>query len=267
MRPSVLLLTIALSACTGVANTTDKTAPVGAAVSAVPVQTLEGYHWRLSNAVDADSKRMDGLFGAAGKPLQLDFTNSRLNVSNACNAISGDYHVVDGHLDTKLLLQTMMACMDPSLQERESIIKSTLQNKPELRMSHGNSTPHMSLVSLNGQTLTFVGEPNAATRFVEPGATVFLEVEPQTAPCNAPAGSDMACLRARERHYNPNGLSSGTPGPWQPLQYPIEDFTAQRGVRYVLRLKRYAPKPSSAKSPPVYVLDTIIESGAAQPSS
>jgi heat shock protein HslJ len=265
MKACRMLLPLVLSACTGVSSPTATTTIPNASISASPAQTLQSYHWQLSDAVDGDSKRMDVLFGKSDKSMQLEFTGKRVSVGNACNAISGDYRIVDGHLDTKILLQTMMACMDPTLQQRETVIKATLQNKPELILSNTNGAPHMSLVAANGQTLTFTGKATAETRYAGPGETVFLEVAPRAAPCTTGTGADTSCLRVRERHYDARGLSSGSPGPWQPLQHPIEDFIPQTGVRYVLRLKRYAPKSASANKSAIYVLDTIVESGAAQP--
>jgi heat shock protein HslJ len=266
MKACLLLLQLVFSAGAGVSNTSDTATRADAGLAALPAQTLQGYHWQLSDAVQGDSKRMTALFGESGKPLQLDFTGKRLSVSNACNVISGDYQIVDGHLDTRIVLQTMMACTDAMLQQRETIIKAVLQDKPELIVSPMHSAPHITLLTANGQRLTFIGKATAETRYTGPVETVFLEVAPQSSPCDTGTGSDTSCLRVRQRHYDANGVSSGTPGPWQPLQQPIEDFTPQAGVRYVLRLKRYAPKPSSAKTSPVYVLDTIVESGAAQPS-
>lgn len=264
-----MLLLIVLSGCAGISVANDSAAMPGAmsgsSVSASSAQTLQRYHWQLSDAVDKHSKRIDTLFGKSGKPLQLDFRGTRLSISNACNAIHGNYRIVDGHLHTEVLLQTMMACMDRTLRQRESIIKATLQNKPELILSGDNGEPHMSLVITNGQRLTFTGKATAQTRYAGPGETIFLEVSARTVACGTDAASDESCLRVRERHYDANGLRTGTPGPWHRLQQPIEDFTPEPGVRYVIRLKRYSPK--AADTTAAYVIDTIIESEGTQPSS
>ncbi len=162
----------------------------------------------------------------------------------------------------------MMACMDPTLQQRETVIKTTLHGKPSLMLSNTDGKPHLGLVASRSQALIFTGNATAETRFDGPGEIVFLEVAAQATPCGQANHSDTSCLRVRERHYDANGLSSGAPGSWHVLQQPIEDFVAQTGVRYVLRLKRYTLKPSSADKPPAaYVLDTIVESGPAQPSN
>lgn len=262
-----LLLPLVLSACTGMSNVPSPSASPGSSAAASPAQTLPRYQWQLSDAVDGNNQRIDVLFGKPGKPLQLNFTKDRISVSNACNAISGQYHIVDGHLESKALLSTMMACMDPTLQQRETLIKATLQDKPSLILSTKQNLPQLSLVSPSGQTLTFTGKATPETRYNGPGETVFLEVAAPSAACAASAGTDASCLRVRERHYGANGLSSGTPGPWHALQQPIEEFTPQAGVRYVLRLKRYALQPSSSEASVAYVLDTIVESGPPQASN
>lgn len=266
MKAWFLLLSVLVSACSGVADSATKTLPTDASSAASPTLTLSRYHWELSDAVDGKGARMRVLFDESEKPLQLDFTEKRVSVSHACNAISGDYLIVDGHLNTGALLQTMMACMSPSLQQRESVIKSALQEKPQLILTRDNGAAQMSLVAASGQTLTFTGKPTAQTRHGGPGDTVFLEVSAARMACHAAAVDGATCLRVRERHYDGNGLTHGTPAAWEALAHPIEDFTPQAGVRYVLRLKRFPAQPTSRENTPVYVLDTIIESGPESPS-
>lgn len=263
MRVCLLLLPLALVACTAVSNARVQSAPAdtGTDDTISPVRTLQRYHWQLSDAVDGQRARIDALFGGSGKPLQMDFSDTRLNVSNACNAISGQYHIIDGHLQTRMLLSTMMACMDRTLQQRESIIKTTLQDNPSLTLSSNHDAPQLLLINARGQTLTFTGKPTAETRYQGPGEAMFLEVTAASPACAASARTDTSCLRVRERHYGTDGLSSGTPGPWHALQQPIEDFTPQAGVHYVLRLKRYSLNRSSSDSAAAYVLETIVESG------
>lgn len=262
-----LLLPLVLSACTGMSGVPSQSESSGNSAAISPAHTLPRYQWQLSDAVDGDNNRLDALFGEPGKPLELNFTQDRISVSNACNTISGQYHIVDGHLESHLLLSTMMACMDHTLQQRETIIKLTLHDKPSLILSNQQKAPQLSLVSASGQTLTFTGKPTPETRYNGPAETVFLEVAAPSAACVTSAGTAASCLRVRERHYDANGLSSGTPGPWHALQQSIEEFTPQAGVRYVLRLKRYAHSSSSNHAPPAYVLDTIVESGPPQPSN
>ncbi|HJW07377.1 MAG TPA: DUF4377 domain-containing protein [Rhodanobacter sp.] len=258
MKTLPWLLPLALVACTP-APESGAPAPAAASRMAASSATLTRYHWQLHDAVDARNRRLDALFGQTGRPpLQLDFSADQLSVRNACNAIGSDYRIVDGHLLAATLRQTMMACSDATLAQREATIKAVLQGKPALIVSSTGDTPLLTLATANGQTLTFAGQPTAATRHGGPGATVFLEVAAQTVPCQGAGGT---CLQVRERHYDADGRSVGEPGPWQPLAQGIEGYRHQAGVRNVLRVKRYAPEHPSADAPPsAYVLDQVIES-------
>jgi heat shock protein HslJ len=270
MKTLLWLLPLALAACTP--TPAPPTAPAASATAATPASKVDGttsstmlarYHWQLHDAVDGHNRRIDLLFGQPDKPLQLDFTTDRLNVRNACNGIGANYKIVDGHLISTPLTQTMMACADSTLMQRETTIKAVLQNRPALIVSGSDDAPLLTLTTADGLTLTFAGQPTAEMRHGGPGATVFLEVAPQRAPCPQPLKPDADCLQVRERHYDPNGLPVGEPGPWHPLQQDIEGYTHEPGVRNVLRLKRYTLQPPPADAPSsAYVLDMVVESEA-----
>ena len=263
MKNFLWLLPLVLAACMAAPEWDTHAAAPAPASDDMPTSTttLAHYHWQLHDAVDAGNRRLDALFGKTDKPpLQLDFTTDQLSVRNACNAISGGYKIVDGHLVTTALRQTMMACTDATLMQRETTIKAVLQGRPSLIVSTPGNTPLLTLAAADGQTLTFAGQPTAETRYGGPGATVFLEVAPQTVPCRHLLMPDKTCLQVRERHYDANGRA-GEPGPWQPLQQDIEGYVHEPGVRNVLRVKRYALKQPPADAPSsAYVLDMVIES-------
>lgn len=263
MKALLLLLPFALAACTAPDSTAPASPPADTAAKAptASTTTLSRHHWQLHDAVDPGHQRLDGLFSDQSKPLQLDFTADQIRVTHACNTISGSYHIVDGHLDSGPLLQTMMACPDPVLMERESTIKELLQGKPTLILSGTDDAPLLVLAAASGQTLTFAGQPTAETRYGGPGETVFLEVAPQTVPCQHPLIPDTTCLQVRERHYGANGVAVGEPGPWQPLQQEIDGYAHEPGTRNVLRLKRYTLQNPPADAPSTaYVLDMVVES-------
>jgi len=268
MKHLLMLLPLALAACTA---TSDSPPPAPTATApgpantapAVSSATLARFHWQLQDAVDGDNRRMDGLFGDTQPPLQLDFTADRVNASHACNAIGASYRIVEDHLDTEMMMHTMMACPDPILMARESAISKLLQEKPTLILSGTDETPSLVLTAPSGQTMTFAGTPTAETRYGGPGETVFLEVAADEVPCNHPLMPGKTCLQVRERHYDAQGLVSGEPGPWQPLQQEIEGYTHEAGVRNVLRLKRYTIKNPPADAPALaYELDMVVESEA-----
>lgn len=258
------LLALPLSACTA---SSDPSGAVPATRASLNAHDLARYHWQLIDAVDANHQPVDALFGASEQPLQLDFNDQRISVSHACNAISGRYRIVDGHLQTRLLLHTMMACMNPVLQQRETVIEALLRGRPSLILSNTQATPRLTLVAASGRTLTFSGKATAQARYQGPGETIFLEVAAHTMPCSTTGNTPGACLRVRQRHYDAQGRSRGEPGPWHPLAASIEDFTRQDGVHYVLRVKRHALSPAASGGQAfAYVLDGIVESGPPQPS-
>lgn len=264
-----LLPLLTLSACmaTPDAATRANAAPVDTSAPTTSPATLARYHWQLHDAVDVNNQRIDGLFGQPDKPLQLDFTDARVSVRNACNSIGGSYHIIEGHLVVAQLLQTMMACPDPTLMQRESTIKAMLQDKPTLIVSSQGDTPLLALAAASGQTLTFAGQPVAAVRYGGPGETVFLEVAAQTTPCQHPLIPHKSCLLVRERDYDAHGLKTGQPGPWQPLQQDIEGYVHQPGTRNVLRVKRYTIKNPAADAPSIaYELDMVVESEIVKPA-
>lgn len=269
MKACLLLLPLALAACMPVPESAPHAAATAPTSASAPVSTatLVRYHWQLHDAVDGDNKRLDALFGKPDKPLQLDFTADRVSVRNACNGISGGYTIVEGHLVTTPLLQTMMACSDPVLMQRETVIKAVLQSKPTLILTTAGGSPLLTLAAESGQTLTFAGTPTAQARYGDPGETMFLEVAANTTPCNHPLIPGKPCLRVRERHYDAQGLRSGQPGPWQPLQQDIEGYVHQPDTRNVLRVKRYTLKQPPADAPSTaYVLDMVVESEIVKPA-
>lgn len=263
------LLPLTLAACSHrpstetAANPSAATSSNTAALSnltATP-RLLTRYHWQLHDAVDSNNQRLDGLFEPSGKPLQLDFTDVRVSVSNACNGISGDYRIVDGQLVTGPLMQTMMACADPGLMQRETTIKNVLQAKPTVIASTADGKPMLTLSAVDGQSLTFSGQPTAQTRYGSPGKTEYLEVAAEPVDCPQPLASGVNCLQVRELHYDAQGQRVAEPGAWRTLMEPIEGYEHEAGVRNVLRVTRYtvanAPAGTSSLA---YELETVVES-------
>ncbi len=272
--PLALGLTIALTACSQPSNPEERTAtpghattaaaPAGDAVPAtVSVKTddLGKYHWLLSEAMDSGGKRIDALFARPDKPLQLDFTDQRINVSNACNRLGGGYTVEGEQLHVNPMAATMMACPDPALSALDGAISQRLQGSSKMSLQTSGHTPQLRLVTASNDTLVFNGEPTAETRYGSQGETVFLEVAADTKPCSHPLMPNAECLQVRERTYDAQGLATGTPGEWQPLYQNIEGYTHESGVRNVLRLKRYDVRNPPADAPnKAYVLDMVVES-------
>jgi len=161
MKIRLSLCPLALAACMVVsaAPTYAATSTPASMSEPASANALARDDWQLQDAVDSSGKRLGALFGLPERPLQLDFADGRIHVRNACNGIGGSYLIVDGHLEVAPTMQTMMACHDPTLMQREATIKSVLRSKPTLILSHEGATPSLTLAADDGTTLTFAGHP------------------------------------------------------------------------------------------------------------
>ncbi|MCK9537862.1 META domain-containing protein [Dokdonella sp.] len=255
MRPAILLLPLLLAAC-ATPPTSDPVRPAAASV-ADSATLLTRYHWRLEQASDAGGQRIFALFARPGRPLQLDFQDGRLAISNACNRMGASYELQDGHLQLGPIMATRMACADPAVAALDTVISERLPGS-RLHIADRAGAPTLVLLTPKGDRLGFVGEPTAAARFGGPGAVVFFEVAPQAVACSSAVGN---CLQVRELHYDAQGLREGEPGTWHTLTSPIEGYRHQPGVREVLRVRRHG----SAGRDGALVLEQVIESGSGAP--
>lgn len=272
----LLALPLLLTACPAHQASTDATAPASAAAAPSPTTPpateatdptaeLPRFHWRLQTATDATGKRIDALFARSELPVQLDFANGRVSISNTCNRVTGSYSVSADMLSIERLAATMMACVDPKLMALDDEAGKRLQGASKLSLAGGDN-PMLTLTNSAGDSLAFAGEPTADTRYGGPGERVFLEVAAQTKPCSHPLIPDKQCLQVREIKYDDKGLKVGTPGEFQNFYDEIEGYTHEPGVRNVLRLNRYTRKdvPADA-SKYAYVLDMVVETEAPKP--
>lgn len=272
MKYHLLLLPLAVAACVQAPEATgpapSPSVNPSAATSTTPAtgnSSLVQYHWQLTNATDSNGKRIDALFVRENEPVQLVFGPDRLNVVNSCNNLGASYAIRKGQLQIGPMVSTMMACHDPALAALDSAVSQRLQGNLGISMLAGGNAPHLQLVTASGDTLSFTGVATAQTRFGGSGETAFLEVAAQTVPCNHPLIPNKQCLQVREIHYDEQGLLTGTPGAWQPLNQDIEGYTHTPGIRNVLRVKRFTMASPPADGPSTaYVLDLVVESEKVQ---
>lgn len=270
-RTLVLALCVALAACAK----TSQGEP--AAASAVPASVadaadvpataaaasvLTAYHWQLRDAKDAQGQRIDALFVNADKPLQLDFADGRVNVSNTCNLMSGGYAVQGDRMTFEQVASTLMDCADAKLMTLDQEAGKRLQGATRFVQSDDTLT----LTTASGDVLTFQGQPTAETRYGGKGETAFLEVAPQTRACSHPLIPDQQCLQVRELKYDEQGRKSGGDGVFANFYASIEGYQHEAGTRNVLRVKRYAVKnPPADGSSLAYELDMVVESETVKP--
>jgi heat shock protein HslJ len=222
---------------------------------------LGGYHWRLQDATDAQSHRIDALLIRPELPVQFDFVDGRIRIANACNGISGDVRIDGDTLRFGSLVSTKMACTDAAVMALDSEVAARLQGKVRFALLESDP-PQLVWTAANGDTLRFIGAPTPETRYGNPGETVFLEVAAKSKPCQHPTiPSPQRCLEVRERQYDAQGLAIGTPGEWRLFHDPIEGYTHEEGIRSVLRVKRFPIANPPTDAPAVaYVMEMSIES-------
>jgi len=256
-RIPLLTLVLFLAACSHQERTTTPGAPHTGELTSADAQRLPGQHWRLVAATDASGTRLDVFFPRPGRPLQLDFVDGRVAVSNGCNAITGNSTIAEGALSTSHLVQTRMACAGP-LMQADTAMAGVLHGTVQLRLE-GDT---LVLTTTDGKTLRFEGEPTADARFSGPGQTVFLEVAAQRVVCHHPEMPDYRCLSVRDVDADEHGVLTPT-GDWQSFYGTIEGYTHQPGVRNVLRVTRYeVADPPTDGSSRAYALDMVVESEA-----
>ncbi len=280
---SLLMLSLALAACTQVPAPPDKPAqtspkPTHSMKDASGHDRLNQHEWRLQDATDAQGRRIDALLIRPDQPIQFNVIDGRIAIHNACNGISGDIRINGNTLRVGGLVSTRMACTDPAIMALDSEVAIRLQGEIRFELSD-SEPPQLMWAAANGDTLRFIGAPTPETLFRSPGETVYLEVAARSEPC-PPSNADASqrCLRVRELRYDTQGVKITPPGEWQLFRASIEGFTHEEGIRTVLRVKRFIPDdrppvtdthampdalPEAAYA--VYILEMAIESEVIAP--
>lgn len=243
------------------------TTPAPAAVAAIDLATgLVAYRWQLRTATDAGGQSLAALFPSAERPLGLGFADGRVNVEGACNRMGASYQLLEGgKIQVGQAMSTMMAC-PPPLDRVDAAVAAVLAGTLQVAIEGTAEAPTLRLVAADGSILQLAGEPTPETRFGGPGTIAFLEVAAQSGPCEVPPASERRCLMVRERHFDADGLATGTPGDFRPLPEGIEGYTPTEGQRQVLRVKRFQREAAAGGEPEVhFVLDLVIETEIVAP--
>jgi len=241
--------------------------PADATTAATPApdtaSTLVAYEWKLMSAVDAAGQTIPAFFPSQEKPLGILVADGRLNVTGGCNRISAGYTLLDGaQMQVSPGPSTMMAC-PPPLANADAAMARFLGGTLQVSITGEAGMPQLRLAAADGSTLTFRGTPTPETRFGGPGTRAFLEVSPL--PCVAPAPAARPCLMVRDRHFDENGLASGSPGEWRALPEGIEGYSPVAGEQHVVRVKRFEHAGAAGSQPMEhFVFDMIVETRTVQ---
>ena len=166
-------------------------------------------HWRLTDAKNAQGQRIDALFVNADKPVQLDFADGRVGVSNTCNRMGGAYSVDGDELKFERMASTMMACTDAKLMALDQEIGKRLEGSARFAAGrrHALTPDHRQRRRAHLQRRTHRRNPlRRPRRNRVPGSAA------QTKPCSHPLIPDKQCLQVRELKYDDKGIKTGTDG-------------------------------------------------------
>lgn len=237
--------------------------PTAAMPTPDTASTLVANSWQLKSATDGAGQSIAAFFPTPDKPLGVQFADGRLNVTGGCNRLSAAYQLPDAaQMQVGQGMSTMMAC-PPPLADADAAFARFLTGTLQVAIEGEAGTPQLRLASADGTTLTFGGTPTPETRFGGPGTRAFLEVSPE--PCVAPAPSARPCLMVRDRHFDEQGLASGTPGEWRALPEGIEGYAPVAGEQHVVRVKRFEQAGAAGGAPTEhFVLDLVIETRTVQ---
>ena len=240
------------------------TAPAPAAIEVA--SGLSAYRWQLRTATDARGQSLAALFPSAERPLVLGFADGRVNVEGACNRMGASYQLLEGgKIQVGQAMSTMMAC-PPPLDRVDAAVAAVLAGTLQVAIEGTAEAPTLRLVAADGSILQLAGAPTPETRFGGPGTIAFLEVAAQSGPCEDPPASERRCLMVRERHFDADGLATGTPGEFRPLPSGIEGYMPTEGQRQVLRVKRFQREAAAGGEPEVhFVLALVIETEIVAP--
>jgi heat shock protein HslJ len=215
-----------------------------------------------ASATDAGGKRIDALFVRDDAPVQLDFKDGRVGVSNTCNRMGGTYAVSGDGITFGQMHSTLMACADARLMALDGELSRRLEGPLSYTLAE-SEPPQLRLRNAAGDTLFFGAEPTAQTRYGGPGERMFLDVAAQTRPCPHPLIPNKQCLQVRELQYDAQGRKRGDDAAFENFYDAIQGYTHEAGIRNVLRVHRYTlQNPPADASRYAYVLDMVVESEA-----
>lgn len=251
---------------------------------------LPRHHWHLIAAMDANRQRIDALFAWEGHPVQLEFRETQLVVSNTCNTMEIPYRIYQWdrimlgpiHSGTQHCTVEKMNQLDEEVRRRlngtlklsfsSTRIIALVGRKTEKcdgpcgKIMGLNTLPDIRLLILtfsSGDRLIFGGYPTQSPQYY--GETVFLEVAADTYPDRY--HPKRQCLRVREVDYDKNSIKTKGLGVFEEaLCRPVNGYVHTPGVRNILQVKRYAS--STLPADPLlktYLLEAVVESEVVKP--
>ncbi|MBH0007433.1 META domain-containing protein [Psychrobacter sp. SWN149] len=158
MTTVMMAATFAVGAlAAGCQTTANLPAPVSQPITA---NVLQAHNWQLVDAKRSNGEQITQLFFDPAKPLTLNFMSDKggdyMAFMNTCNNMSASYSVVNGDVQIKNGISTMMACPEPqasfdiatlaTVQGKYSLSKNA-KNVPILTIKNDNQVAYFKAVT------------------------------------------------------------------------------------------------------------------------
>ena len=158
MTTVMMAATFAVGAlAAGCQTTANLPAPVSQPITA---NVLQAHNWQLVDAKRSNGDQITQLFFDPAKPLTLNFMSDKgrdyVAFMNTCNNMSAGYSVVNGDVQIKNGISTMMACPEPqasfdtaataTVQGKYSLSKNA-KNVPILTIKNDNQVAYFKAVT------------------------------------------------------------------------------------------------------------------------
>lgn len=220
---------------------------------------LSQYHWKLQSATNKNNQALPAFYAGQQQPqVEVNFNEGRMGIHGSCNRLGTSYTVSNNTLNSGNFMSTMMACPAPAMAQDTALSQFFGQQSLKYTVQT-QSTPVLSVTNSKGETLRFVGEETADTKYSSSNPeTIFLAVSHKTQACTSGVQKNN-CLLVKEVRYNEQGIKTYEAPKWELFHSKIEGFEHRADTDTVLRVKRYTRQnvPADA-SKYAYVLDLMV---------
>ena len=229
------------------------------------IENLARYRWTLLDIDDKSGGPVITTLVDIKEQVTLLFNQNQgqntLNYSVSCNTISAVYQLQGQTLTTEESMSTKMLCED--LNKAENRLDTLMQGTSKLSVTEGEN-PILTQVTSDAITLTWKGKLTSQAKYNSRGETVFWAINAKKIAC-AHNSLEM-CLQVKPITYDDQGIKSSE-GKWAVFTGEIDGYQHDGMHNEVLCLQRY-PLDDKEKAEEgeeyAYVLDAVIESAVAE---
>ena len=228
------------------------------------IENLARYRWTLLDIDDKSGGPVITTLMDIKEQVTLLFNQNQgqktLNYSVSCNTISAVYQLQGQTLTTEESMSTKMLCED--LNKAENRLDTLMQGTSKLSVTEGEN-PVLTQVTSDAITLTWKGKLTSQAKYSSKGKTVFWAVNAQKVACND--DSLEMCLQVKPITYDDQGIRMSE-GEWSVFTGDIDGYQHDGMHDEVLRLQRYQLDSNEITEDEEYdyVLDAVIESTVAE---